>query len=112
MGITSGPSDRDVACEEPNVVSAVERGLFNSALDFFGAAVAVIDYRGAERPRLRWDADGLQGVRSAMGALERRIGLACRAGFSTEQIVRITRLDREVVELMVERQRETQRLGE
>lgn len=106
MGITSGQSDRDVAVEQTNVVSAVERGLFNSALDFFGAAVAVIDYRGSERPRLRWDVDGLHDVRTAMGALERRIGLACRAGFSTDQIVRITRLDRDVVELIVERQRQ------
>lgn len=87
-----------------NVASAVERGLFKSALDFYGAAGAVIHVRGPERPRLNWDLDGLQDVRVAMGALERRIGIACRAGLSTERIVSITRLEPEVVELIVARQ--------
>lgn len=90
---------------ESPVVSAIERGLFRSALDFWGAAGAVIDYHAQDRPRLRWDLDGLQGVRAAMGALERRIALACRAGFSTERIIRITRLEPSVVEQIVERQR-------
>ena len=90
---------------EAQVVSAVERGLFKSALDFYGAAEAVIDYSDSDRPRLRWDAAGLEGVRDAMAALEHRIGIARRAGFSTERIVRITRLETEVVQQMIERQR-------
>lgn len=103
MGITSETSDLDVAIDDTNVVSFVERGLFNSALDFYGAAGAVIDHRGQDRPRLRWDLDGLQDVRAAMGALERRIGVASRAGLSPERIAGITRLDPEVVELIVAR---------
>lgn len=106
MGLTSEQSHLGISAGETNVSSAVERGLFNSALDFYGAAVAVIDYARHDRPRLRWDHDGLQGVRSAMAALERRIAIACRAGFTTERIVRITRLDPDVVELIVARQRE------
>jgi hypothetical protein len=97
-------ADEEVDGSETRVVSAVERGLFKSALDFYGAAEAVIDYQGPDRPQLRWDVEGLQGVRVAMGALERRIRIACRAGFSTERIVRITRLDPDVVEQIVERQ--------
>ncbi len=90
---------------EPTVASMLERGLFRSALDFFGAAEAVIDYHGPDRPRLRFDVDGLGGVRAAMGALERRIALASRAGFSTERIISITRLEPEIVENIVERER-------
>lgn len=89
-----------------DVASVVERGLFRSALEFYGAAGAVIEVRGRERPRISWDLDGLHDVRCAMGALERRIGIACRAGLSTERIVSITRLEPEVVELIVARQRE------
>jgi hypothetical protein len=96
---------RELDGADTPVVSAVERGLFKAALDFYGAAEAVIDYRGPDRPHLRWDLDGLQRVRAAMGALERRIGIACRAGLSAEQIVRITRLDPDVVQPIVERQR-------
>ncbi|MDO8209210.1 hypothetical protein [Conexibacter sp. CPCC 206217] len=87
------------------VASVVERGLFNSALDFYGAAGAVIDYRGTDHPQLRWSLEGLQGVREAMDALERRIGIALRAGFSTDRIVRVTRLEPDVVAQIVERQR-------
>ncbi len=89
---------------EATIASAVERGLFRSALDFYGAAEAVIDYHGPDRPKLRFDLDGLGGVRAAMGALERRIAVASRAGFSTERIVRITRLEPEIVEGIVARE--------
>lgn len=91
--------------EEERVPSVVERGLFNSALEFYGAAGAAIDHRGPDRPTVRFDLDALQEVRSAMSALERRIEIAWRAGLSTERIVSITRLDPEVVALIVERQR-------
>lgn len=105
MQIASRQNDAKDEREDTGVVSAVERGLFKSALDFYGAAGAAIDYRGRERPQLRWEIEALQGVRDAMRALERRIAIACRAGFSTERIVGITRLDLDVVEQIVERQR-------
>lgn len=108
MRVVTEQHESDGASGEADatVTSAVERGLFKSALDFYGAAEAVIDYRGLDRPRLRFDLERLQGVRAAMGALERRIEVACRAGLSTEQIVGITRLDPEMVERIVARQRE------
>jgi hypothetical protein len=84
--------------------STVERGLLNSAIDFYGAAGAVLDYAGAGRPRLRYDVAGLQAVRAAMGALEQRICVARRAGMPADQIVRITRLEPELVELILQRQ--------
>lgn len=105
-------SDRASGDADATVTSAVERGLFKSALEFYGAAEAVIDYRGLDRPRLRFDLDRLQGVRAAMGALERRIEVACRAGLSTERIIGITRLEPEMVERIVERQRERAALVE
>ena len=108
MGSTSEQTSPGGAVAEENVVSAVERALFNSALDFYGAAIAVIDYRGRDRPRLRWDPRALDAVRLAMGALERRIGIAYRAGYSTDRIVSITRLERDVVELIVDRVRRQQ----
>lgn len=82
-----------------------ERALLDSALDFFGAAEAVIDYAGPDRPHLRYDVDGLQGVRSAMAALEERIHVAHEAGVTPERIASITRLEQEMVELIVERHR-------
>lgn len=87
--------------------STVERGLFNSALDFYGAAESVIDYSGPEKPRLRYDVTGLQAVRAAMGELEQRISLAWRAGMSAEQIAEITRLEPEVVDMILLRQRDS-----
>lgn len=80
-----------------------ERALLDSALDFFGAAETVIDYSGPERPHLRYDVDGLQGVRSAMAALEERIHVAHEAGVSPERIAGITRLEQEIVELIIAR---------
>lgn len=98
--VEAAPDDAEAA-----VASFVERALFRSALDFYGAAEAVIDYHGADRPKLRFDLDGLGGVRAAMGALERRIAVAARAGFSTERIIGITRLEPEIVEGIVARER-------
>jgi len=95
----------DAQRDARQVDSLVERGLFNSALEFYGAAGAAIEYRGRDRPGLRFDLDALESVRDAMGALERRIEIAWRAGLSTERIVSITRLEQEVVELIVGRQR-------
>ncbi|MDW5594173.1 hypothetical protein VSS74_07495 [Conexibacter stalactiti] len=108
MRVVTEQHESDGASGEADatITSAVERGLFKSALDFYGAAEAVIDYRGLDRPRLRFDLERLQSVRAAMGALERRIEIARRAGLSTEQIVGITRLDPEMVERIVARQRE------
>lgn len=80
-----------------------ERALLDSALDFFGAAEAVIDYGGPDRPHLRYDVDGLQGVRSAMAALEERIHVAAEAGVTPERIASITRLEQEIVELIIAR---------
>ncbi|MBB4662526.1 hypothetical protein [Conexibacter arvalis] len=90
---------------EERVASLVERGLFASALEFYGAAGAAIDCGGSEKPALRLDLDALQAVRAAMGALERRIAIAWGAGLSYERIASITRLELELVELIVRRQR-------
>lgn len=103
MQVVSKQAGTDVG--EERVSSLVERGLFDSALEFYGAAGAAIDHRGPDRPTVRFDVEALQAVRVAMGALERRIGIAWRAGLTNEQIASITRLEREVVELIVERQR-------
>ncbi len=84
---------------------AAERALLDSALDFFGAAEAVIDFGGPDRPHLRYDVDGLQGVRSAMAALEERIHVAHEAGVAAERIASITRLEQEIVELIIARHR-------
>ncbi|MDO8188037.1 hypothetical protein Q5424_11975 [Conexibacter sp. JD483] len=102
---TQGETEAAIDDGESAVASMLERGLFRSALDFYGAAEAVIDYHGPDRPKLRFDLDGLGGVRAAMGALERRIAVASRAGFSTERIIRITRLEPEIVEGIIARER-------
>lgn len=86
--------------------SAAERGLLDSALEFYGAAEGVIDYSGQERPRLRYDVERLQEVRDAMAALEARIRRASDEGVSPERITRITRLEREIVDLILGRHRE------
>jgi hypothetical protein len=96
--------DEDEVGQATPAGSTVERGLFNSALDFYGAADAVIDYSGSERPRLRYDVAGLQAVRAAMGELELRISLASRAGMPAQRIAQITRLEQEVVDLILRRQ--------
>lgn len=83
--------------------SAAERALLDSALDFYGAAETVIDYSGSERPRLLYDVARLQKVRDAMAALEARIRGAFESGVSAERITRITRLEREIVDLILGR---------
>lgn len=80
-----------------------ERALLDSALDFFGAAESVIDYAGPDRPHLRYDADGLREVRNAMAALEERIHVAHVAGVTPDRIASITRLELEMVELIIAR---------
>jgi hypothetical protein len=81
--------------------SPAERALLDSALEFYGAAETVIDLGGAERPRLRYDVNGLQAVREAMTTLEERIRVAHEAGVAPERIAGITRLELEIVELIV-----------
>lgn len=103
MQVVSKQAETDAG--EERVSSLVERGLFNSALEFYGAAGAAIDHRGRERPAVRFDVEALQSVRVAMGALERRIEIAWRAGLTNERIASIARLDQDVVEQIVERQR-------
>lgn len=83
--------------------SPAERALLDCALDFFGAAEAVIDYAGPDRPHLRYDVDGLQEVRSAMALLEERVHVAHEAGVTPERIASITRLEQEIVELIIAR---------
>jgi hypothetical protein len=100
MRLASKPSS--VGGGSGDVVSAVERGLFKSALDFYGAAGGLIAFDHGDRPALSWDIERLQEVRAAMGALERRIAIALRAGLSTERIISITRLERELVERIAE----------
>lgn len=103
MQVVSKQAETDVG--EERVSSLVERGLFASALEFYGAAGAVIEHRGADRPAVRFDVEALQSVRAAMSALERRIEIAWRAGLTHERIASITRLEPEIVTLIVERQR-------
>lgn len=83
-----------------------ERALLEAALDFFGAAEAVIDYGGPHRPQVRYDAGGLKAVRDAMSALEARICAAHDDGIETERIARITRLEHEIVVLIIARRHE------
>jgi hypothetical protein len=80
-----------------------ERVLLDAALEFYGAAEAVIDYAGPERPRVRYDVNGLQQVRDAMAHLEGHIGRAHDDGVPPEDIARITRLERDIIELILER---------
>ena len=78
-----------------------EQALLDAALDFYGAAESVIDYGGPDRPRLRYDVAGLQAVRDAMAALERQMRAAQEAGVEAQAIARITRLEPEIVELIL-----------
>lgn len=105
--------DEDEPRPATSLGSTVERGLLKSALDFYGAAEAVIDYRGPNRPRLRYDVAGLQAVRAAMSELEVRIRLAHRAGMSVREIARISRLELDVIEMILGRERDpADRTGE
>ncbi len=90
IGDLAGPSD-------------AEQVLLDAALEFFGAAEAVIDYSGPERPRVRYDAGGLTQVRDAMAQLEGHIRQAHAAGIARQRIAAITRLDEEIVELILAR---------
>jgi hypothetical protein len=85
--------------------SAPERALLDAALGFFGAAGAVIEYRGPEPPRLRYDVERLQRVRDAMATLDDQIRRADAAGLSPERIAGITRLEPEMVDLILEGRR-------
>ncbi len=80
-----------------------ERALLDAALDFFGAAEAVIEFGEEERPRVRRDVEQLQQVRGAMTALEVRVLAAHEAGVATDQITRISRLEPEIVALIIAR---------
>lgn len=84
------------------MTSDPEQALLDAALEFYGAAEAVIDYGGPDRPRLRYDVGGLQAVRDAMAGLERQIRAARNAGVTAEAIAGITRLEREIVELILD----------
>jgi hypothetical protein len=85
--------------------SAIERALLDAALEFYGAAEAVIDYGGPSRPQLRRDAAGLKAVRDAMAGLEDHICAAHASGVAPERIAGITRLEQEIVVLIVARRR-------
>jgi hypothetical protein len=103
--VVSAEDDEGVGT--PPIGSTLERGLLNAALDFYGAAEAVIDYTRHERPRLRYDINGLQAVRAAMTALEERIRLAQRGGLSAQRIAALTRLELDVVRMILERRDDT-----
>jgi hypothetical protein len=78
-----------------------ERTLLDAALEFYGAAGAVIDYAGPDRPRVRHDAAGLGQVRDAMTALEAQVRRAHAAGLPRDRIARVARLEEEIVELIL-----------
>jgi hypothetical protein len=80
-----------------------ERALLDAALDFYGAAEGVIDYAAAERPQVRQDAAGFRAIRTAMAALEDRVREAHAAGLPPERIAEIARIDREMVDLILQR---------
>jgi hypothetical protein len=80
-----------------------DRALLEAALEFYGAAEGVIDYVGQERPQLRQDAAGFAAVRAAMAALEDRVREAHAAGASPQRIAEIARIEREMVELILQR---------
>jgi hypothetical protein len=97
--------DHDATSGDGDGWSPDEHALLDAALEFFGAAETVIDYAGQEHPRLRYDVGGLQRVRNAMASLEARIRVAADAGISAERIARITRLEAEIVDLILTRGR-------
>jgi hypothetical protein len=80
-----------------------ERALLDAALDFYGAAEGVIDLAGEERPQVRRDAAGFEAVRRAMGVLEDRVRSAHAAGVAAERIAAIARIEREMVDLILQR---------
>lgn len=80
-----------------------ERALLDAALEFYGAAEGVIDFAGRERPQLRQDAAGFEAIRRAMAQLEDRVRAAHAAGVAIERIAEIARIEREMVELILQR---------
>ena len=80
-----------------------ERALLEATLDFYGAAEGVIDFAGQERPQVRQDAAGFEAVRRTMGVLEDRVRSAHAAGVGVERIAEVARIEREMVELILER---------
>lgn len=89
----------------PEALSDAEQSLLDAALEFYGASSGVIDLAGPERPLLRQDASGFQAVRRAMGVLEDRVHNARDAGVRPERIAQVSRLDPEIVELILQRDR-------
>ena len=87
--------------------SPAERALLDSALEFYGAAETVIDLGAKQRPQLRYDVNGLQAVREAMTTLEERIRVAHGDGVPPERIAGITRLELEVVEMILSGRKRT-----
>jgi hypothetical protein len=81
--------------------SPAERALLDAALDFYGAADAAIDYAGPDRPRVRGDSETLRDVRRTMGELEGHICRAHEGGVTAERIASITRLEPEIVALIL-----------
>lgn len=95
-------SDSVAPAEEPGW-SPAELALLDAALEFYGAADGVIDYGAEDRPRVRRDAPGFRAVRESMSTLEQCIRTAHAAGVTCERISRITRLEAEIVALIVAR---------
>lgn len=103
LSVGGSPHLTDEARDAGQDWSPAERALLDSALDFYGAAESVIDFGADERPQLRRDASGLKAVRDAMSELEQRIRVAHADGVAPERIAGITRLDDEIVALILAR---------
>ena len=97
----AGDGARDEADEQD--WTPVERTLLDAALEFYGAAEGVIDYAGRGRPQLRQDAAGFDAVRRAIAALEQCVVDAHAAGATSERIAQVTRIEPEMVTLLLER---------
>jgi hypothetical protein len=82
----------------------VERALLAAALEFYGAAGGVIEFTDDKHPQLRHSADGFKAIREAMAALERCVVAAHAAGTSAERIAQIARIERETIDLILQRQ--------
>jgi len=80
-----------------------EQALMDAALAFYGAAGAVIDLDGPERPLVRRDAAGFEAVRRAMTVLEERVAQAHADGLAPERIAQIARIEQETILLIIER---------
>jgi hypothetical protein len=81
--------------------SSAERALLEAALEFYSAAEAAIDYAGPERPHVRGDSATLQGVRRTMAELGGHVRHAHEAGVAADRIAAITRLEPEIVALIL-----------